>query len=61
MKCIDCECRSEYQSIVNDRISHTCNALGKTISYDKNGLPKTSPRWCPLRKCNGRTESKLLR
>lgn len=47
-KCVECGSRTRKRLITNDKLYHDCNAVGKTICYGDK-LPKTSPRWCPLR------------
>jgi len=51
-KCSECEHRKSKPLITNYKIRHSCNATMtgyNTIGYGDK-LPKTSPRWCPLRK-----------
>ncbi len=56
-KCIECNMRIRKFLITNSRLYHECTANGWTICYGDK-LPKTSPRWCPMRIMDKRTPSK---
>lgn len=54
LKYKECEQYIKNQSIVTCASYHQCAVENnKTIAYHDKDLPKTSPKWCPLRKVKG--------
>ena len=48
-KCSECILEKRKHLITNSKPYHECDANDQTICYGDK-LPKTSPKWCPLRK-----------